>query len=174
MPIGEGWEVPPEAEPPMDFQWFKVSTRRPLSVVILSEEPLWYAGHYVQNRMWPCLGKDCELCRDGIGAQLRYVFAVAEISAGKVGLLEVSRVIATTLREWISRRGQLKGMTVEFQKHSLSRQSRTEVSFVDGPAPQWLSSKHVPDIRRALLLTWRKGEMPIPPALLNAKSELNL
>lgn len=172
MSVGEGWDLPAEEEPSSDFHWFKVSPKGSLVLVVLSERPLWYTGHFVDGRMWPCQGSGCEMCEHGVGSQVRYVLAVAEVSSHRVGLIEMGRGIGLQIREWMDRRSELRGMVLEWSKHSLSRQSRTEVIFVDRECPPWWRVQNVPDVHRALLLTWRKAEMAIPPSMREVKSEV--
>lgn len=165
MPIGEGWELPVESAPWSQFHWFRVSPRSALVVVLLSEEVVWYTGHFLEGRMNPCQGKGCELCKTGIGGQVRYVLPVAEVSTRRVGLLEVSRGIGQLVRSWIARHEGLRGMVLELSKHSLSKQSRTDVAYIDRPVPPWYLDLEVPDVRKALFLTWRKAGFEIPPGL---------
>lgn len=166
MPVGEGFDLPPDQQPWSDFHWFKVSPRRSLVVVVLSEQPLWYSGHFLDGRMWPCCGTGCEMCAHGIGGQVRYVLACAEVSTRRVGILEIGRGIGLQVRDWIERHETLRGMQLELQKHSLSRQSRTEVLYIDGEVAPWWRTLPIPDVKRALLLTWRKANMPIPPGMV--------
>lgn len=166
MPIGEGWDVPGSEIPWSDHHWFRVSPRASLVVVCLSECPLWYSGHYVAGRMAPCVGEGCELCSEGVGGQVRYVFACAEISTKRVGLLEVGRQNGLLIRSWIPRRGEFRGMTIELMKHSHSRASRTEVLYIDTVESPWYLALEVPDVKRALLMTWKKGGFRLPKGMV--------
>ena len=165
MPIGEGWEVPESEIPWSDHHWFRVSPRTSLVVVCLSQGPLWYSGHYVAGRMAPCAGDSCEMCGEGLAGQVRYVFAAGEVSTKRVGLLEVGRSNGLLLRSWIPRRGSFRGMVIELMKHSHSKASRTELLYIDDPAPPWIAALDVPDVKRALLMTWKKGGFTLPPGL---------
>jgi len=166
VPIGQGWEVPGSEIPWSDHHWFRVSPRGALVVVCLSEAPLWYSGHYVSGRMAPCVGDGCELCAEGVGGQVRYVFAAAEVSTKRVGLLEVSRSNGLLIRSWVSRRGKFKGMVLEFSKHSHSKNSRTQVLYIDEDLPPWYLALEVPDVKRALLMTWKKGGFKLPKGMV--------
>jgi len=163
--IGEGWEVPPSEIPWSDHHWFRVSPRGALVVVCLSEGPLWYSGHYVAGRMAPCTGEGCELCAEGIGGQVRYVFSAAEVSTRRVGLLEVGRSNGLLIRSWMGRNGGFRGMVLELTKHSHSKGSRTEVVYVDREEPPWYLALEVPDVKRALLMTWKKGGFRLPEGM---------
>lgn len=174
MPLGEGWDPPKGIVGNPDFHWFKVPSRGSLILVMLGKGPVWYTGHFTDGRMWPCSGKDCELCRRAIGAQLRYVVACVEPISRKVGMIEVGRNHGLQLRDWIDRAGGWIGMMVEFAKHSTARQSRTEMVYVDQAPPAWIYELQAPDIARALILTWRKAEMPIPPEVQKVARELSL
>lgn len=165
MPVGEGWEIPPSYDPWSHFHWFRVSPRGDLVVVVLSDEVLWYSGHFLEGRMCPCLGKECELCREGIAGQVRYVFGAAEVSTKRVGLMEVGRSVGQLMRSWVPRHDGLRGMVLSFSKHSHSKQSRTEVQYVDREEGPWHLAIAAPDIRTALRLTWTKAGFKLPDGL---------
>lgn len=133
--------------------------------MVLSEEVLWYSGHFTLGRMCPCVGEGCELCSTGIAGQVRYVFAAAEISGRRVGLMEVSRSVGQLIKSWEARHGGLRGMVLEFSKHSHSKQSRTEVQYIDRAEPPWYLAVGVPDVRTALKLTWTKAGFRLPEGL---------
>jgi len=116
------------------------------------------------------MGKECEVCKQGIGGQVRYVLSVAELSTHRVGLMEVSRSVGQLIRSWESRNDGLKGMVIEFSKHSPSKQSRTEVIYVDREVPPWYLQCEIPDVRKALVLTWKKAGFRIPESLLGPGS----
>lgn len=166
MPVGEGWDIPKAADPWSSFHWFRVSPRGDLVVVVLSEQVLWYAGHFVDNRMSPCLGRECELCHDGCAGQVRYVFAAAEVSSKRAGLMEVGRGIGELMRDWCGRHDGLRGMVLSFSKHSHSKQSRTVVEYIDREEPPWFRSLEVPDPVTALRLTWKKAGFKLPEGLM--------
>lgn len=162
MPGGEGWDVPKGVTPWSEFHWFRVPVNRVLLLWVLSEQPLWYAGHFVGKRMVPCYGEGCAECAKGTGAQLRYVLACCEQGSGRVGLLEVGRSVAVEIRDRAGSIGKLRGTLWEFGRHSHSKQSRLEASLVDGAATPFVLSREVPDIRRALRATWQKAGLEIP------------
>lgn len=126
---------------------------------------MWYSGHFVSGRMAPCPGESCELCAEGIPGQVRYVFACAEVSTKRAGLLEVGRSNGLLIRSWIPRNGGFKGMVLELSKHSHSRGSRTEVLYIDKEEPPWYLALDVPDVKRALLMTWKKGGFVLPEGM---------
>lgn len=173
-PLGEGWDPPEDICGNPDFHWFKVPSRGSLVLVMLGTGPVWYTGHFTDGRMWPCSGEECELCKRGIGAQLRYVVACCEPVSRKVGMLEIGKNHGLQLKDWCGRAAGFKGMMVEFSKHSAARQSRTEMVFVDQAPPVWVFELEAPDIARALILTWRKAEMPVPQAVQEKAGELSL
>lgn len=174
MPLGEGWDPPTGVVGNPDFHWFKVPSRGSLILVMLGSGPVWYTGHFTDGRMWPCSGEGCELCKRAIGAQLRYVVACVEPVTRKAGMIELGRNHGLQLRDWCGRAGGFLGMMVEFSKHSTARQSRTEMEFVEQSPPPWVYELEAPDIARALILTWRKAEMPVPPQVQEKARELSL
>jgi len=162
MAFGSGWEVPESERGDLEYRWFRISGNRSLVLVMLSREPIWYRGHYDKGRMNPCLGDGCKLCSAKIGAQLRYVVAAAERSLHRVGLWEMGATVARDLRDLAIRRGELRGSVVEISKHSLSKHSRMEIRLVDQTEGPWWMEIDIPDIRRALYLTWQGQGYDIP------------
>lgn len=162
MATGEGWDVPDDVKSWSDFHWWKVPVSKILVLHILSDVPLWYTGHYYKGRMLPCYGEGCSLCADGVGAQLRYLLVGADVSTRRVGILEVGRTIALEIRDLSTGRRPLRGMTIEFSRHSHSKQSRMEVQYVDIETPEWTTRLEVPDPKAAIVATWQKAKVPIP------------
>lgn len=161
--VGSGWGAAEKVGGSMQWHWFRVSGRRVLSLAILSTGPVWYVGHYRRSRMEPCTGTSCQGCAEGLGKQLRFVFAVAETSTRRAGLLEVGQYVAELLHEWEGRNQGLRGMWVEVSKHTQAIRSRMEVSYIDRPVDPRLLELEVPDVRDALRRTWaelKKTEGP--------------
>ena len=165
MAVGEGWDVAPEDRPWSDFHWWKVPVRGCLVLALVGDKPLYYVGHYVEGRMWPCLGSECGLCKKVVGSQIRYVIGAVEVTTRRVGILEVGRSNGMLIRDWVAARGEMTGQVVELEKHSHARTSRTEVRRVDKEVGPWIYQVQVPDLRKALILTWQKANMPIPPGM---------
>ena len=165
MGVGEGFEVPQSAAPWSDFHWFSVAPRECLNLVVLSERPMWYTGHFYRGRMAPCLEERCQACSEGIGSQIRYAFGVAEITTKRVGMIEMGRGNGLMLQDWSIRAGGLRGLMVEFSKHSKQSQSRTEVKYIDHPPPLWIDGLDGPDVGLALYLTWEKAGFGVPTDL---------
>lgn len=168
---GSGWDLPQGVTPWSNFHWFRVSPRKPLKCVVLSKEPTWYAGHFVQQRMWPCRAPHCSHCDDGMGRQIRFVLAIAELETHRVGLIEFSESLSNLLRCWIPECEGLRGMCLEFSKHTAQVRSRTEVELLRGVYPNWFQELQVPDAKLALELTWQKAGFPPPVRSEKAPSE---
>lgn len=172
--LGEGWNVPSEAEGSEDFRWYHVSGTRPMVAVITCESPLWYTGHYHRGRMNPCCGDECSLCDIGVGSQVRFVFALADCTARTQGLLETGRTVAQEIRDIAARSGELRGLMLEITKHSLSRKSRMEVAEIVGDPGDWWQGFKVIDLKEALLATWSKAEMQLPDMNVDPAQGRNL
>jgi hypothetical protein len=168
VPIGDGFDLPPGAEPWSDFHWFQPSTRGDLVLVMLSDSPIWYTGHYVSGRMCPCAGTGCDYCASGIAAQVRYVMAVAEIETRRIGLIEFGRTNGLLIRDWMPRNGGLRGMVIDVTKHSKNVQSRTEIKYCDRMPDPWYLALDVPDCCVALFLTWHKAGLKMPNELVES------
>lgn len=162
MSIGKGWEVPPGLKPWQNFHWFQPSTRTTLVLIILSEEPIWYSGHFVNGRMAPCCGAECDLCAAGTGVQIRYCFAVVEPLTKRVGLIEFGEGNGLMIRDWGNRNSGVRGIKIEVFKQSKSNQSRTQIKYADEIPPIWIADLEIPDPALALYLTWHKAGMPMP------------
>lgn len=168
MPMGSGFDLPPGAEPWSDFHWFSASTKGIRVFVVLSDEPIWYTGHYANGRMAPCSGSGCDYCATGIGSQVRYCIAVADTTTRRVGLVEFGKNNGLQLRDWMNRTGGLPGMVIEVSKHSKNVQSRTELRFIDIPCEFPWRTLEVPDVALALFLTWHKAGFRMPEELVQA------
>lgn len=171
MGVGVGWDLPPGSEPWTSFHWFQPSTRATLVLVILNDQPVWYTGHFVAGRMCPCTGAGCEYCDAGIGAQVRYAFAVAETTSRRAGLIEFGVSNGQLIHDWVHRRMTLRGMVIEVTKSSTHRQSRTNVAYADQAAPVWIDSITAPDPALALYLTWHRAGLKMPAAFQEMMSE---
>jgi len=152
--LGEGWDLPDPVRQAVDFHWFHVTPKKRLVLAVLSTKPTWYVGHFYQGRMRQCERVDCSLCAAQIGAQVRYVFAVVEVTTRIVGVLEVGKEVGLLIRDQAAGRGFLRGLVIELGKASGSRQSRTEVQGIEGIAPTWCMSIPEPDLGHILRRTW--------------------
>jgi hypothetical protein len=161
MSIGEGWDVDSAAAGSSDFRWYRVSGNKGLDVVVLSERPINYVGHYDKGRMHLCVGEDCRYCAQQVGAQIRYCVAVAEVLTRRPGLLELGRTVALELRDLADKAGYLRGLRVFIGKHSHSKHSRMEVEWIEKGAENWWRTLVVPDVMRALELTWEKDGVDV-------------
>lgn len=172
MPVGDGWDLPPGAEPWSDFHWFSCGPRNDLEIIILSERPVWYTGHYYGGRMAPCSGPGCDACAAAVGAQVRYCFAVAESVSRRAGLMEMGRSNGLQIQDWMHRNGGLRGMRLMVRKHSRSPQSRTDLTFIEEPCPLWAAQLIPPDPSLALYLTWHKAGFAMPQEFSESMSFL--
>lgn len=162
MAVGKGWDVPTNMQGWTDFHWWKVTGTRVLNLVMISEEPEWYLGHYVKGRMEPCYGDGCKTCREGVGQQQRFIFAAIEPISKKIGLLETSRTVGLEIRDLGGRRGGIHGMYFEITKHTRHKQSRMEITLYDDLDGFVYQAFETPDITKALCLTWEKAGFEIP------------
>lgn len=166
MGVGEGWELEPEHRPWSDFHWWKVPTKGILVLALFGGPPVYYTGHFADGRMWPCVDEGCGMCQRGIGEQVRYVMGAAEVSTHRVGILEVGRANGMLIRDRVRSQGHAEGVVMELSKHSHARTSQTEIRFVEVPVFPWIHQVEAPDLKRALLLTWQRANMPVPKSML--------
>lgn len=165
MPKWSGWDVPDGIEPWSKFHWYKIKPSKGLDAVVLSEKPVCYIGHYYDSRMWPCGQPHCSMCSEGLGKQIRYVFAIAETTTHRPGLIEVSDSVALLIRSWMDRYGGLRGMHLFFSKMTHSVKSRVVIDYVDETVGAWWKDVDVPDCDEALSLTWSKMNAPEPSCI---------
>lgn len=158
----EGWDPPEGTQGWSDWHWWRIPTGKVLQLVLLSPAPLGYSGHFTKGRMGPCYGEGCKLCLEGIGAQLRYIVGAADLASRRVGMWDMGRSVGMEVRELAAARGAVRGLCLSLSHYSRARQSRTEIEVLGIPTPEWIAGLESPDIRRALVETWRKGGFPIP------------
>lgn len=154
--VGEGWEPPPAVRERCEFHWFHVVPGSCVVLVVLSQSPSWYVGHFEKGRMRKCDGPQCAMCAQGCGRQLRYVFGAVEISTRQNGLVEVSKSVAELLRDWSGRNGGFRGMMLQLEKSTKSKHSRMDVKFLDRNPPVWVSELQSVDVLEALENTWNR------------------
>jgi hypothetical protein len=154
--VGEGWDPPPAVRDRCEFHWFHVVPGNCLVLCVLSQAPSWYVGHFEGKRMKRCDGPTCEMCGRGVGRQLRYVFAAVETSTRQNGLMEVSKSVAELLRSWSARNLGFRGMVLQFEKVTSSKNSRMDVKYVDREPPVWASEVEAVDVLEALESTWER------------------
>jgi len=159
----EGWEPPAGVAGWSDFHWWKVPSGRILQLIIISDGPLGYSGHFARGRMKPCQGEGCQLCSEGVGVQLRYLLAGVEPATRRVGIWDMGRSVALEVRDLAVSQGGLRGLWIQVSHHSHSRQSRTEVVRITDTVPGWIRTMEIPNVSRALVETWRKAGETIPP-----------
>ena len=158
--IYKGFDIPAEMDTIGDFRWWKLGGNKVLKLVIASHEPVFYRGHYVGKRMYPCNGDNCAWCAKRLGAQVRCVLAAAEMDTNQMGLIEVGRSVALEIIDLVGRHGQLRGMGIELSRVSYSRQSRMEVDYVDREFGKWWYELPIPDVTKALEMTWKRQGSP--------------
>lgn len=158
----QGWDPPAGTAGWSDFHWWKIPSGRVLQLIMVSEAPLGYSGHFTRGRMGPCYGEGCKLCLEGIGVQLRYLVAAVEPGTRRVGIWDVGRSVALELRDLASSRGGLVGLWIQASHHSHSKQSRTEIEVVETKCPSWVIQIEPPNVVRALVSTWQKQGSAIP------------
>ena len=168
MPVGEGWDLPAEEQPWSDFHWFQIAVGESRLFCVLSDQPIWYTGHYYLGRMRPCCSEHCTICAEGVGTQVRYCFPVVDLDTKHVGLLELGRGHGLDIRAAAEEGHGLKGLIMEARKTGKASQSRTKLTFLHREPPDWINQIDPPDCGLALYLTWSKAGMAIPDPMQRA------
>lgn len=156
--IQSGFGLPEGNDGWSDWTWFHARASAPQRFTVLCEEPVNYSGHFRKGRMVPCLGESCPLCSTGLGSQARYVVSVVEWESRRVGLFEVGRGHALSMQEWASSAGSLRGVSIEVQRVSHSKQSRMDVRLVTDESPLYFRHLKGPDLEKALASTFKRGD----------------
>lgn len=167
--IGEGFSPPRRLIDESEFHWFHPPLQGSSYLCVLSREPLWYAGHYVQGRMRLCRGDQCEACRLGIGRQIRYVLCCVDLSTRQIGVLEVGSGPGEVLRHHCEIGGGLRGTVLALGRASRKKNSRLVVEIVREVAPSWTTDLACLDIQGALFSTWSRAEAQSPPKAHNSE-----
>lgn len=154
--VGEGWEVPADVRDRVQFHWFHIAPGQVAVLVILSNAPVWYVGHFKAGRMQPCEMNGCQSCAAGIGRQVRYVMCAVEIATHRVGVLEISESVANLVREWAVPNSGSRGLIVELSKATRSKHSRMEVELIKEHPPAWALALEPLDLYEVLARTWEK------------------
>lgn len=163
--VGSGWDVPPEADSIGDFRWFKVTPGRVIHLVVLSREPMHYLGHFVNGRMIPCADTGCVYCENGVGRQLRWVFACVEPFSGQVGMMELGRSVGLELRAKSDAQQKFKGLVLKFWRAGKSIQSRLEMDVVDMKVSNSYLALPCPDVGKAMKMTWQRSGRAVQEVL---------
>lgn len=154
--FGEGWDVPVEVRDRVQFHWFHVAPGQCLVLVVLSNKPLWYVGHFRSGRMQPCERNGCQSCAAGIGRQIRFVVSCVEITTKRMGVLEVSESVGQLIRSWAQARDGSRGLILELRKATRSKHSRMEVERIDEHPPAWALAMEPLDLQEVVARTWEK------------------
>ena len=154
MKLSIGFDLPEGMAREETWTWFHPNGQEALGLLIISEAPVAYTGHYARGRMRPCVGECCPLCEKNIGKQARYVFSAVRIRDGKVGILELGRPAALVVRDLAQARGRIKGLAIELFRTSESKHSRIEVKAFEGIVPKPFLNFQPLDVSRVLEVTW--------------------
>lgn len=155
--VGTGFDLPEGSDGWTDWTWFHVRAAAPSRFTFLCLAPVNYSGHFSKGRMVPCAGENCPLCARGLGSQARYVFSVVEWETHRVGLLELGRGHALQIQDWMPQNGGLRGLTIEIQRSSHSKQSKVDMKMISDSVPLFFQHLEGPDLLRAVKSTWQRA-----------------
>jgi len=126
--LEEGWGDT-AAAPSSTYCWMHIPTVGALEVVILSEIPTRYTGHFVGRTMRPCEAVGCHWCGVGLGRQLRWVLSVVDCLSGTRACIEVGAAAAETMRRATAEAGGLRGCRVRLSRATTARNSEVLCSL---------------------------------------------
>ena len=166
MPVEvyEGLGPPPESAAATGCKWYRVPREGRLDVVILSEVPVWYPGHWVKKRYRPCVRPGCRYCAEDIAWQWRYVVSVASLRSKVSGLIDVGQAVGLQIDAWIGLNERLRGMTIRFRQQREVRCWRMVVELLG--EPPWIGWEDLParKILPTLKKTWGVSAALLQPA----------
>jgi len=151
--LDEGWGDT-SAAPSSSYCWFHIPAVGALDVVILSEVPTRYTGHFVGRTMRPCQNRGCHWCEVGLGKQLRWVLSVVDMVSGVRGCIEVGAAAAEAIRATTAELGELRGCRVRLSRATTAKNSEVLVGS-KGREPASAVPEAV-DVFRLLSDMWRK------------------
>lgn len=161
MRLKEGWGVVKENSKRDAIHFAKFVSDKPNEYIILNDSPVCYEGHFVAGFMLPCEGKECKMCADGIGKQIRYAFGAYEIRTGWRVVLELSQKQANIMFDHFLEGDSSRGLKIVIARLGSSKQSNLTIrscGYVDLDArPVW----NYVDVSKVLHETWR-GHSYIP------------
>jgi hypothetical protein len=108
--------------------------------------------------MQQCKGRGCELCKKGLGTQLRYVVSCVDVSTRQVGVFEFGASVSTLIKQWSTGFGYLKGMIIEVTRASKSKHSRMEVNLIKEHPMPWVMALEGLPLEEVLERTWERAE----------------
>lgn len=109
--------------------FIKIPARAQLEIIVLSEKPASYKGHFNAGRMVPCSRGTCALCARGIGLQQRTVFAVYDCQRSMSGMLELGPSPTGMVRDYATNSGGLRGLRLRIQRAGGTIKGRIEVEL---------------------------------------------
>jgi hypothetical protein len=96
--------------------WMKIPARNTVTVVILSEKPVKYAGHWRGKGMAFCTGPTCLLCARQILPTTRYAFSVYLPDADTRALLDLPASATRDISSVAEQTGFLRGLMFTLHK----------------------------------------------------------
>ena len=134
--IREGWGESGGSDDDYRSPFFHVARTAESRVVLLSDVPVRYWGHWTRTGLRPCGERRCEQCDEGVGRQLRFVFDVFVWDQARVAVWEVSSQVAARIRELVGEASTCRGEGVLVWKSTEAKQSRTHVRLWEGCLPE--------------------------------------
>lgn len=123
----EGWGERGEVHTQRDYRtpFLRVAPGEYVHIIVTCHMPWRYPGHWGVGGIDPCGGDECEFCRQGIGAQMRYVFDVYHATERRELVWETGESLALCVRALANGAASIRGLPLELHKASASERSRT-------------------------------------------------
>lgn len=156
MILKEGWGVVKENQKRDSIHFAKFVNDKTNIYIILNDAPVCYEGHFTAGIMLPCEGKECKMCQDGLGKQIRYAFGAYETRTGWRVVLELSHKQANIIFDRFLIGDSSRGLKIEIARLGLSKQANLQVrnlGYIDlDPRPVY----DPVNVSKVLHETWKK------------------
>jgi hypothetical protein len=157
-----GWGDPIAAAEERKGLWFHVQARESLVLVVLSTEPVRFAGHWMERRFHLCRS-GCPCDKTGWPRESRWAVSVMEIGTGRVGQIECGALTAKELMLWCQKAGALRGLVLRWWKENQHRFGR----LCCAPTDAVINSRELPeatDVEASIMKSFGSSQMRIPPS----------
>lgn len=126
--LKEGWGSLREPQERDKIHFAKILPSVRNEFLILNSSPLVYEGHYLHGKIIPCSGKDCKICADGYGKQIRYCFGVYEYRTEWRAVLELSRKQAEAIFNRFLIGDDSRGLRITIRRLSDKKNSNLQIT----------------------------------------------
>jgi len=152
--IGEGWasaSLEPESGA---FHWLHINNGDPVGLTLGPHAPIWYWGHWYAGRMRRCSGRDCEICKAGVGRQRRWVFAVYVRKEKRGYVWETSESTSNAIQALVEKEGFMLNLDLFVKRDGAGKRGKLQITSYGKNSLYDGEHVEIPHPKTALLATW--------------------